>query len=69
MALHDYVSTDEVDYYGQGFESDGVVSVWAGVSDLSDAPDSLDILQDLCGVGYYSLTTKSLSVWILHPPS
>lgn len=53
MALHDYEKIDESDFYGQGFTKDGVVSVWLGLADLAGWPDNLDLLQDLCGVGYY----------------
>jgi hypothetical protein len=52
MARLDY-SEDE-DYYTQDFERGGVVSVWLGLSDGSTDLDA-DVLQDLCGVGYYSL--------------
>lgn len=52
MARRDY-SEDE-DYYTQDFQRDGVVSIWIG---LSDGPSDMDadVLQNLCGVGYYSL--------------
>ncbi|WOB06904.1 hypothetical protein [Piscinibacter gummiphilus] len=53
MARRDY-SEDE-DYYTQDFERDGVVSVWLG---LSDSSSDRDVLQDLCGVGYYSLDNQ-----------
>ena len=52
MARRDY-SEDE-DYYTQDFERDGVVSVWLGLTDGSSDSDA-DVLQDLCGVGYYNL--------------
>lgn len=55
MALKDYAELDEEDFYGQGFRQDGVVSVWAGLSDRKDDAEGLDVLQDLCGVGYYNL--------------
>lgn len=58
MALQDYSAFDEADYYGQDFERNGVVSVWAGIGDLAADPDDLDILQDRCGVGYYSLDNQ-----------
>ena len=54
MALHDYAEMDEEDYYGQEFEKEGVLSLWVGMKDDSDLPDA-DVLQDLCGVGYYDL--------------
>ncbi|WOB06939.1 immunity 22 family protein [Piscinibacter gummiphilus] len=53
MARRDY-SEDE-DYYTQDLERDGVVSIWAG---LSEGSSHLDVLQDLCGVGYYSLDNQ-----------
>ena len=55
MALVDYAALDESEYYGQDFERDGVVSLWVGVASLNSAPRNLDILQDYCGIGYYSL--------------
>jgi hypothetical protein len=49
MSAKDY-SEDE-DFYTQGFEKAGFVSVWVGIQ----APDALaDVLQDLCGVGAYN---------------
>lgn len=52
MAMKDY--SDEDDYYTQGFEREGVVSIWIGL--LGDEVDvGADVLQDLCGVGYYRL--------------
>lgn len=53
MARRDY-SEDE-DYYTQDFERDGVVSIWIG---LSNGSSEVDVLQDLCGVGYYSLDNQ-----------
>lgn len=55
MPLKDYRELDEEDYYGQGFRKDGVISIWVGLSDDSDDAQELDVLQDLCGVGYYDL--------------
>jgi hypothetical protein len=55
MARSDY-SEDE-DYYTQEFERGGVVSVWLGLADGSSDMDA-DVLQDLCGVGYYSLDNQ-----------
>ena len=40
---------------GKPFEAEGRVSIWLGTDDLSDFPQELDILQDLCGIGYYSI--------------
>ena len=56
MPLKDY--SDEDDYYTQGFEKDGVVSIWVGLKDNADDPEDLDVLQDLCGVGYYELDNQ-----------
>lgn len=53
MSLNDY--SNETDYYEQGFEKEGVVSIWVGLLDNTDEPDEVDALQDLCGVGYYNL--------------
>jgi hypothetical protein len=53
MPLKDY--SDEEEFYTQGFEKDGVVSIWVGLTDDSNDPEGLDVLQDLCGVGYYDL--------------
>lgn len=58
MALHDYAEMDEEDYYAQGFERDGFVSLWAGLSDQSTVSDEIDVLQDLCGVGYYNIDNQ-----------
>lgn len=44
--------SDDDDYYSQGFERKGVVSVWGG---RKIVVEELDTLQDLCGVGYYRL--------------
>lgn len=51
MPRRDY-SEDE-DFYTQDFRSPGEVSIWLGYS--QDVDQSTDVLQDLCGVGYYSL--------------
>lgn len=56
MSLKDY--QEESDFYIQGFEKEGYVSVWAGQKDDSDDPEGLDVLQDLCGVGYYDLDNQ-----------
>lgn len=53
MALRRYDLEDEDDFYGQEFDQEGVVSVWIGQSDLTSFPDNMDVLQDLCGVGYH----------------
>ncbi len=52
MALRDY--SDDPDFYDQGFEKEGVVSIWIGLLDGATNWDA-DVLQDLCGVGYYRL--------------
>lgn len=56
MPLKDYSEDD--DYYDQGFEKDGVVSVWVGLTDDSNDAEEMDVLQDLCGVGYYELDNQ-----------
>ena len=56
MALRNY--QDESDFYTQGFEKEGYVSVWVGQNDDSGDPEELDVLQDLCGVGYYDLDNQ-----------
>ncbi|HGJ9256833.1 TPA: hypothetical protein ACJ829_000424 [Acinetobacter baumannii] len=48
MSLNAY--SDDNDYYNQGFEKEGIVSIWAGILGEDVDPD-LDILRDLCGVG------------------
>lgn len=55
MSLNDY--SDDNDYYTQGFEKEGIVSIWAGILG-EDVDADLDILQDLCGVGYYNLDNQ-----------
>lgn len=55
MAKRDY--SDEPDFYGQGFAKEGFVSVWAGSTGADGDPDE-DVLQDLCGVGYYRLSDQ-----------
>lgn len=54
MAIRDYSEDD--DFYEQGFHKEGSVSIWAGLR-VDDEPD-LDVLQDLCGVGYYRLSDQ-----------
>ena len=58
MALYDYAETDDEDYYAQGFERTGYVSLWLGLADQSTAGDEIDVLQDLCGVGYYNIDSQ-----------
>ncbi|MBR8841857.1 MULTISPECIES: immunity 22 family protein [unclassified Pseudoalteromonas] len=48
---------EEDDYYTQGFEKEGVVSIWLGV-EAADESIEVDVLQDLCGVGYYDLANQ-----------
>lgn len=55
VSLNDY--SDDNDYYSQGFEKEGTVSIWAGILG-EDVDADLDILQDLCGVGYYNLDNQ-----------
>lgn len=52
MALRDYSEDD--DFYTQGFEQPGVFSLWVSTS-VAEPNSQIDVLQDLCGVGYYSL--------------
>ncbi len=61
MALRDYAIENEEDFYGQDFEKKSVVSVWVGLKDNSDDPEGLDVLQDLCGVGYYDLGLQEVN--------
>ncbi len=61
MALKDYEQIDEDDFYGQPFDKEGVVSVWVGLEDKKDDPEELDILQDLCGVGYYNIDFQEIN--------
>jgi hypothetical protein len=63
MPCFDY-SEDE-DYYTQGFESPGEVSIWLGYS--QDADQSIDVLQDLCGVGYYDLDNQEANCFSFEP--
>lgn len=60
MAKTDY--SDEDDFYTQGFEKEGVVSVWVSLQDHS-ADKDIDTLQDLCGVGYYKLSDQESNVF------
>lgn len=55
MARRDYSNDD--DFYSQGFEKKGVVSIWIGTKDRSTERD-IDTLQDLCGIGYYRLSDQ-----------
>lgn len=58
MALKDYANENEDEFYGQGFEKELVASVWVGLEDDTNDPEGLDVLQDLCGVGYYNLDNQ-----------
>ena len=49
--------SDDDDFYEQGFNRDGFVSVWAGKTDPRLEPE-IDVLQELCGVGYYRLSDQ-----------
>lgn len=62
MPLRDYEELDEGDFYGQDFEREGVCSVWLGVTPAGTYDKNVDILQDLCGVGYYSLHNQEVMV-------
>ena len=62
MALRNYEELDEDDFYGQGFEKEGVVSIWIGTSKPGSVDPKADILQDFCGVGYYSLDQQEVEV-------
>lgn len=55
MARCDY--SDDDDYYSQGFEREGVVSIWVSSAEVADDTET-DVLQDLCGVGYYNLDNQ-----------
>ncbi|WP_426318767.1 hypothetical protein [Pseudoduganella sp. R-43] len=55
IALQDY--SDDDDFYGQGFQRQNKVSVWVGLDGSRGEPE-LDVLQDLCGVGYYRLSDQ-----------
>lgn len=55
IALQDY--SDDDDFYEQDFQRQNKVSVWVGVDGDQGKPE-LDILQDLCGVGYYRLSDQ-----------
>jgi hypothetical protein len=56
MSTNDY--SEDNDYYTQGFESDGMVSIWIGLTNNQCPLSELDVLQDLCGVGYYDLDSQ-----------
>ncbi|NHZ42056.1 hypothetical protein F1609_18055 [Massilia sp. CCM 8693] len=56
MARHDY--SDEDEFYEQNFEKKGVLSAWIGLTPQTEEDDDIDILQDLCGVGYYRLSDQ-----------
>jgi len=53
MPLKNYATEDEEDFYGQNFEVEGFVSIWLGQTIAENDTEELDVLQDLCGVGYY----------------
>ncbi|MNR32861.1 hypothetical protein D3C85_1504850 [compost metagenome] len=55
MAIKDY--SEEEDFYSQGFERQGVLSVWLSLEDRR-GEERIDTLQDLCGVGYYRLSDQ-----------
>ena len=49
--------SDDDDFYDQGFDRKGFVSVWAGKIEPR-LESEIDVLQDLCGVGYYRLSDQ-----------
>lgn len=53
MMVTDY--SNEEDYYSQGFEKENVVSIWVGTNTNETGDENIDVLQDLCGIGYYDL--------------
>jgi len=68
MALRDYAEEDEESFYGQPFELQGKVSVWVSAMDLGELPDKIDILQDLCGVGYYNPDVQDVVIGEVEQP-
>jgi hypothetical protein len=52
MSHTDYSETE--DFYSQGFERRGVLSIWVSSRPILGRTTT-DVLQDLCGVGYYNL--------------
>ncbi len=61
MALRDNEAEDEAGFYEQGFEANGIVSIWLGRQPICPDDTNVDILQDLCGVGYYELDNQEIS--------
>lgn len=57
MARRDYASENEEEFYGQGFECPGKVSLWFGAQPIG-VENETDVLQDLCGVGYYDVDNQ-----------
>jgi hypothetical protein len=51
MPLRDYEALDEDDFYDQGFERPGVVSVWLGTERPGAVGPNLDVLQISAGWG------------------
>lgn len=52
--------SDDDDFYDQGFEHKDFVSIWIGLS--NDKTDmEIDVLQNLCGVGYYELNNQEIN--------
>jgi len=64
MARCDY--SDDDDYYSQGFEREGVVSIWLSSAEVDDT--ETDVLQDLCGVGYYNLDNQESNACLTTVP-
>lgn len=55
MARKDDPPVDENAFYGQDFEQEGVVSVWVGLEAPRPGEEEVDVLQGMCGVGFYDL--------------
>lgn len=58
MSLKDY--SDDEDYYTQDFDCSGAVSIWVGILG-EEVNAGADILQDLCGVGYYRMDDQEIN--------
>lgn len=61
MAIRDY--SDDPDFYTQGFAKENTVSIWVGQTTNENDPEGLDVLQDLCGVGYYDLDNQDANCY------
>jgi hypothetical protein len=69
MALKDYKTLDPKDFYGQKFEKKGVASIWIGLMSKKEAGKlkGADVLQDLCGVGYYDSDSNENNCYDFKP--